>query len=171
MVCQQLFCKSNASTRMQGCKNKLELDFAWICKTFLNFHVFVAGCVLIWDLNFSFIFVFSWVFWCFASLLMQNDFCSSYVVLMFHAPYCVPLLLFFLLFSSYCSYTILPFDVFSPHFALGSNNFTFLFLHLHLCSYAFTLLQVWTTSCFMFLLTYSTPFWVVTLSQPMFQFF
>jgi hypothetical protein len=28
LVFQQLFCKSNASTRMQGHKKKLELDFA-----------------------------------------------------------------------------------------------------------------------------------------------
>ncbi len=118
LVFQQLFCKSNASTRMQGHKKKLELDFAWICKTFFIFHVFVVG--LCFNLRFEFfIFIFFLGVWCFASLLMQNDFCSSYVVLMFHTPYRVPLLLFFLLFSSYCSYTLLPFDVLIPSLCFG----------------------------------------------------
>jgi len=132
MVCQQLFCKSNASTRMQGCKKKLELDFAWICKTFFNFHVFVVG--LCFNLRFEF-----FIYFCFfLGVLVFCKFINAKWFLFFiccvnvsHSLLCsfayvfptLFLLLFLHFFAFWCSY---------------SFNLLWALTISHFCSYTFT---------------------------------
>lgn len=98
MVFQQLFCKSNASTRMKGRKKKLELDFAWIYKTFSSFHVFVALLSLNLRFEFfiffsSFFFVLSWVFgvlqvyYC-TMIFVRHMLCSCFTLLIVFLRFC-----------------------------------------------------------------------------------